>query len=140
MDLETKLTLPGEFDVIAYDVPDFVGDWTQGDYGDPNAERIQTLREEFGIDEIVCKPSPEGRPLKRIAQHRARVTKDHQENLLLRVHKCWKAIEDEHPFAHLPKEESDARCQTLDMTASSTSADPDENADWFTAATRSSRW
>jgi len=53
MDREAKLKLPGEFDVVAYDVPNIVGDWTQLDYGDPHSERIAQLRSEFDFEQAV---------------------------------------------------------------------------------------
>ncbi len=54
MDREAKLKLPGEFDVIRYDIPDIVGDWTQLDHGDPHSERIAQLRSEFDFEQAVA--------------------------------------------------------------------------------------
>jgi hypothetical protein len=54
MDVQAKLQVPGEFRVIRYEVPDFVGDWRQIEYGDPNAPRIAQLREEFKLEEVVA--------------------------------------------------------------------------------------
>ncbi|MGC9316924.1 MAG: transglutaminase-like domain-containing protein [Armatimonadota bacterium] len=51
---DSKLQVPGEFDVISYDIRDFVGDWRQADYGDPDDERIAQLREEFALDDVVA--------------------------------------------------------------------------------------
>jgi len=53
IDLDTKLRVPGEFDVITYRAPDFIGDYSQMDYGDPADPRVVQLREEFDFDEAV---------------------------------------------------------------------------------------
>ena len=49
-----KRKVPGEFDVISWEMPDFIGDWTRMDYGDPAAPRMAELREEFALDDIVA--------------------------------------------------------------------------------------
>lgn len=49
-----KLLVPGEFDLISWEMPDFVGDWTQMDYGDPTDPRLVQLREEFALDEVIA--------------------------------------------------------------------------------------
>jgi len=46
--------IPGEFKVIGYGVRSFVGDWRSMDYGDADGERMATLREEFGLEEVVA--------------------------------------------------------------------------------------
>jgi len=51
---EAKLSVPGEFDVVGYELPPIVGDWTATDWPDPDSERLTTLREEFAIDEVVA--------------------------------------------------------------------------------------
>ncbi len=51
---ESKLRVPGEFDVVACDLPDFVGDWRRMQYGDPDDERIALLRDEFALDEVIA--------------------------------------------------------------------------------------
>lgn len=51
---EAKLRVPGEFEVIGYDVPDFSGDWRAWDFGDPDDERLATLREEFALDRVIA--------------------------------------------------------------------------------------
>lgn len=55
-------TCPGEFRVVSYDVPDFSGDHTCHDYGDPHAPRIARLREEYGLEGVVagCETEFEG--------------------------------------------------------------------------------
>ncbi|MGI6208874.1 MAG: transglutaminase-like domain-containing protein [Anaerolineae bacterium] len=46
--------VPGEFRVIRCDMPAFIGDYRCMDYGDPNSERMVTLREEFGLEEVLA--------------------------------------------------------------------------------------
>lgn len=51
--LETKMQVPGEFCVLRCNMPSFVGDWRQMDYGDPQSPRMAQLREEFGLEDVV---------------------------------------------------------------------------------------
>ena len=39
--------VPGEFDLIAWRVPEIAGDWRAHDWLDPDDERIAAIREEF---------------------------------------------------------------------------------------------
>lgn len=66
------------------------------------------------IDQLACRPGDE-RPLIRVAQHRCRVSAFWQFNLLNRLKSCWSIIQSGHIFTHTSREESDARCETLDM-------------------------
>jgi hypothetical protein len=75
------------------------------------------------IDQLCCKPS-EPKPLVRIAQHRCRISADWQFKLVDRLKKCWKAIQDEHIFTDMTKEESKARCEVLEMAAAAQDDDP----------------
>lgn len=45
--------IPGDFDVIRCDLPPFVGDYAQMDYGDPLAPRTVQVREEYQLDDVV---------------------------------------------------------------------------------------
>jgi len=54
MDLEAMRRTPGEFRVLEYEVPDFVGDCTGCDYGDPDAAHLRELRQEFALDAVVA--------------------------------------------------------------------------------------
>ena len=73
-----------------------------------------------GLDQLACKPSPDVEanrmPLIRVAQHRCRISKGWQEGLLKRYQSCWEAIQSGHIFDDMTREESDARCEVLDMT------------------------
>lgn len=69
-----------------------------------------------GIDQLCCKPVEEDNfPLIRVAQHRCRISESYQKTLLERLKTCWKQIESGHIFEDLPREDSDARCEILDM-------------------------
>jgi hypothetical protein len=45
---------PGEFRVLEYDVPEFTGDYAGMDYGDPRAERLVELKQEFDLDGVIA--------------------------------------------------------------------------------------
>lgn len=72
-----------------------------------------------GIDQLCCKPSPDPEadpsPLIRVAQHRCRISKGWQLELLDRLESCWAQIKTGYIFDDLSREESDARCEVLDM-------------------------
>jgi len=68
------------------------------------------------IDQIVAKPT-NSKPLLRVANHRARISNVHQQNLLARIKKCWEAITSGHIFADMSREENDARCSMLEQQA-----------------------
>lgn len=73
------------------------------------------------IDQLACKPwlPKEGdqpmKPLIRVAQHRCRVSSFWQFSLLGRLQSCWNAIQSGHIFSDMTREESDNRCEVLDM-------------------------
>lgn len=67
------------------------------------------------IDEIVSKYMPEGRPLLRVAQQRARVSNAHQTTVLNRMVECWDAITTGWIFRDLSREDNDARCHHLEQ-------------------------
>ena len=48
-----RRAIPGDFDVIRCDLPAFIGDYRQMDYGDPRAPRTVQMREQYGLDEVV---------------------------------------------------------------------------------------
>lgn len=51
---ENKRSIPGDFEVIRCDLPDFRGDFGIMDYGDPLATRTAQVREEYRLDEVVA--------------------------------------------------------------------------------------
>lgn len=50
---ESKLLVPGEFDLIGWEIPQVDGNWRAFDFPDPDDERIAALREEFGVEEAA---------------------------------------------------------------------------------------
>lgn len=51
---ESKLRVPGEFDVVGWAIPEIAGNWRAHDWLDPNDERIAILREEFAVDDAIA--------------------------------------------------------------------------------------
>ncbi|MBU0608407.1 MAG: transglutaminase-like domain-containing protein [Armatimonadetes bacterium] len=51
---DDKRSIPGDFEVIRCDLPAFVGDFAQMDYGDPLAPRTVQVREEYRLDGVVA--------------------------------------------------------------------------------------
>lgn len=85
------------------------------------------------IDQLVCKPT-DGLPIVRVAQHRTRISKEWQEKLLVRVQNAWHAIDTGHIF-NLSREDSDAKCQQLDLESLAMVGD----GDWSDFFARSAR-
>lgn len=89
------------------------------------------------IDEIVAKFMGEGnRPLLRIANHRARVSREHQLKLVDQITRCWDAITTGHIFRDLSRADSDARCEMLDDMAVGLQTDGSTAEDFFNECTR----
>jgi hypothetical protein len=87
------------------------------------------------IDELCCKPA-EPFPLIRVAQHRGRVGKDFQLNLLNRIGKCWESINSGHVFQDMTREENDSRMELLDAMALSLQSDGSSTENWFNEVVR----
>jgi len=72
-----------------------------------------------GLDQLSCKPSPDPDanrwPLIRVAQHRCRISAAYQQQLVGRLQDCWNQIQSGHIFTDLSREESDQRCEILDI-------------------------
>lgn len=66
------------------------------------------------IDQLACKPGPD-KPYIRVAQYRCRVSSFWQFSLLTRLTQCWNTLQSGHIFTDLSPEESNARCEALDM-------------------------
>jgi hypothetical protein len=88
------------------------------------------------IDEIVSKYMPEGRPLLRVAQHRARVSNAHQTTVLNRMTDCWDAITSGWIFRDLSREENDAKCQHLEEKVIALQSDGSVAEDLFAQMAR----
>ncbi len=89
------------------------------------------------IDEIVSKFMGEGqRPLLRIANHRARVSRNHQVELVEKITRCWDAITTGHIFRDMSRADSDAHCEVLDSMAVGLQTDGSAAEDFFNECTR----
>lgn len=98
------------------------------------------------IDEVVAKymgDTPKykdepNRPLLRVANHRARVSKDFQLQLFERLKTLWKSIDDEWIFQGYPKEESDEMFAHIERKANGLASDGSEEEDWYSRISRPS--
>ena len=71
------------------------------------------------IDQLACKPSPTTLPWIRVANHCCRLSETWQTDLVKRLTDCWSTITSGYIFEGLmSREESDDRCEILDMRAS----------------------
>jgi len=71
------------------------------------------------IDQLACKPGPNTFPWVRVANHCCRLSETWQTSLAERLTDCWSTITSGHIFDGLmSREESDDRCEILDMRAS----------------------
>jgi len=91
-----------------------------------------------GIDQIVGKPNPGGKPWLRIARHRTRVSEGYQRLLWKRIKHVWDTIQSGHIFDDMPKEKSIERQAMLDDYHKAYEGD-DPNEKWFREATRDRR-
>ena len=76
------------------------------------------------IDQIVSRPE-KPLPLLRVANHRARISRDWQLKLITRLQDCWAAIQSGHIFTDVSREESDQRREVLDMVVEDMREDDD---------------
>jgi hypothetical protein len=84
------------------------------------------------IDEIVGKFMGEDeRPLLRVANHKARVSKQFQLDLFSRIRKLWNSISNGHVFQDMSREDSDATFQMLQNRANGMQSDGSEEEDWY---------
>ena len=88
------------------------------------------------IDEIVSKYMPEGKPLLRVAHHRARVSNAHQMTVINRMTDCWDAITNGWIFRDLSREENDAKCQHLEEKVIALQSDGSVAEDLFAQMAR----
>lgn len=93
------------------------------------------------IDEVVGKyMGPGVKPLLRVANHRGRVSRDYQLNLLRHAQQCWSEIQAGHIFTELSADENSARCEMLDATAIALQTDGSSREDWFNEVVRPERF
>ncbi|MGN6134683.1 MAG: hypothetical protein ACTHK7_11950 [Aureliella sp.] len=87
------------------------------------------------IHQVVAKPLPAARPLLRFSHFASRVRKPFQELLLKRYQKCWTAIQNEHVYPELSKEESVKRFNLMNAQAQSMAENPDDHFNQFVRPT-----
>lgn len=105
-------------------------------YGWLLGEQIGDENVAAAIDEIVARPIGDRRPLLRVANHRARVSRAHQQELFARIKACWGAITSGHVFGELPRQQSDERCQMLEEVALGLQSDGSPRDNWFNEVVR----
>lgn len=96
------------------------------DWADQLAIYAWMLGEEIGgedvvvcIDQLACKPGESSYPWIRVANHCCRLSETWQTSLLKRLTDCWSVITSGYIFeGMMSREESDDRCEILDMRAS----------------------
>jgi len=79
-------------------------------------EQVGTENVIVCIDQLVAKPT-EGLPEIRVANQCTRISSAYQKNLMQGLKDCWNTLQSGHIFEEISKEESDARCELLDMQA-----------------------
>ncbi len=89
----------------------------------------------ISIDELCCKPA-QPFPLIRTAQHRGRVGRDFQLDLIKRIGKAWAAISSGHVFQEMTREENDSQIELLDSMAVSLKSDGSTAENFFNECTR----
>lgn len=88
-------------------------------YGWMLGERVGDEDVVVCIDQLACKPNEGSFPWVRVANHRCRISQPWQDSLKQRLVNCWKTINSGFIFDNiLSREESDERCEVLDMKAS----------------------
>ncbi len=91
------------------------------------------------IDQLVCSPSGLDFPLVRIAEHRLRVSLEHQWKVFAEAEELWYTIKSGHIFQDMPREESDAKCRALEKQALALSGKGSPEDMIFATMTRGAR-
>ena len=68
-----------------------------------------------GIDQVACKPVGRRFPEVRFAKHRLQIDAQFQLDLYAKAEKLWEIIHSDHILRHMTKEQSQARCEALDV-------------------------
>lgn len=106
-------------------------------YGWLLGEQIGDESVVLAIDEVVSKFAGEGaKPMLRVANHRARVTRDYQLKLFERIKACWSTITSGHIFSDMPRQDSDSRCEILEQMSVGLASDGSPQEEWFNEITR----
>lgn len=87
----------------------------------------------IGIEQLVCKGNPKsGYPLIRVATHRGMVSKQFQFDLYKQIHEIWYAINNDHIFEQISKQESQDRVGALIESNEAFKPDSDDPREkWF---------
>lgn len=88
------------------------------------------------IDELCCKPVEGEKPLIRVANHCARISKDFQLELLATLKQLWEGINSGHVFNDLSREENDEKLQILSLKAIGAVSDGSDLENWFNEFSR----
>lgn len=94
-------------------------------YGWMSGEPVGAENMVVRIDQIVAKPRDAQEPLLRVANHKARISARYQRELVSRLVDCWMTVMSGHIFQDESREDSDARCEVLDMVVAEMILDPD---------------
>lgn len=111
---------PGKMTIGKAYLEDFSLDWA-----DQMSTYAWLLGSKVGAEDFVVRiecgscrhPKKEGRMKVKWSTHMNRVSATHQIQLIKTYKEIWKCIEDEHIFSELNKEDSQARCEVLEMQA-----------------------
>lgn len=70
------------------------------------------------MEQIACRPvKSQPLPRAKCATHLSRISKEYQATIMQKLSDCWNGVQSGHIFDYLSREESDARCEMLDMAA-----------------------
>ncbi len=86
------------------------------------------------IDQLACVSSSVGLPTIRVAEHRIKISPEHQMKVFNRCCELWDIVHSDHFFRDMSLEDSIARCQLLDAMSSVMIED-----EWFNSVTRRNR-
>jgi hypothetical protein len=89
------------------------------------------------VDQLVCntKNGVPNQPEIRVAEHRLKVSKDHQWRIFAEAQWVWEVSTSGHFFRDMSLQESQARCQALDQIAVSLKSDNEKDR-WFAEVCR----
>jgi len=90
------------------------------------------------IEQLACKPNGDF-PQIRVASHRARPSTQFQFDLLNKAWGIWEALQTNHIFTDVSKEESLAKAARLDNYYKAFIGDTEDDA-WFTEMERKHKW
>lgn len=91
------------------------------------------------IDELVCKyMGPNKQPLIRVANHKARISKDYQHNLANSLKYLWESLNMGWVFRDMSKKDSIERFEVIQRRANGMASDGSAEEDWYNKISRPS--